>query len=86
MANVYFLIISVLTSLPISPKDPFSLIGTFIFVLTLSAVKEAYEDVQRHKSDEEANQQKCRVMVGGKEEEKIWRNVEVGDIMKVSYL
>lgn len=55
-------------------------------MLTLSAVKEAYEDVQRHKSDEEANQQKCRVMVGGKEEEKIWRNVEVGDIMKVSYL
>ncbi|GMH87334.1 hypothetical protein TL16_g10823 [Triparma laevis f. inornata] len=84
MANVYFLIISVLTSLPISPKDPFSLIGTFVFVLTLSAVKEAYEDVQRHKSDEEANQQKCRVVAGGKEEEKIWRNVEVGDIMKIS--
>ncbi|GMH77774.1 hypothetical protein TrST_g13861 [Triparma strigata] len=83
MANVYFLIISVLTSLPLSPKDPFSLIGTFIFVLTLSAVKEAYEDVQRHKSDEEANMQKCKVIVDGKEVEKIWRNVEVGDIMKV---
>ena len=83
MANVYFLIISILTAMPISPKDPFSLIGTFIFVLTVTACKEIYEDVQRHKSDEEANTQEATVVTRGKRVTKHWRDILCGDIVVV---
>ena len=43
-ANVYFLIISVLTSMEFSPKAPESMIGTFAAVLIFTSLKEAYED------------------------------------------
>ena len=54
-ANVYFLVITVLTTLPFSPKKPASMIGTFSMVLIFTMLKEAYEDYQRHKSDNELN-------------------------------
>lgn len=43
-ANIYFLIISILTLLPFSPKTPASMIGTFAGVLFFTMLKEAYED------------------------------------------
>jgi magnesium-transporting ATPase (P-type) len=54
-ANVYFLLISVLTCLPFSPKNPTSMIGTFAIVLIFTMFKELYEDVQRYKQDRELN-------------------------------
>ena len=41
--NVYFLGISVLATLPTSPKTPASLIGAFCVVLVLTMLKELYE-------------------------------------------
>ncbi|ETW06505.1 hypothetical protein, variant 3 [Aphanomyces invadans] len=55
VANIYFLVLSVLTSMPFSPKNPVSLIGTFMAVLMFSAAKEAYEDYMRHLSDADIN-------------------------------
>lgn len=52
-------------------------------MLAISAIKEAYEDIQRHKADEEANTQLCTVIKAGKEVEIIWRDVECGDIVKM---
>ncbi len=43
-ANVYFLIITILTMMPFSPKRPASMIGTFALVLIFTMLKEAYED------------------------------------------
>ena len=51
IANVYFLIISILTLMPFSPKSALSMIGTFAFVLALTSVKEGFEDYYRHKAD-----------------------------------
>jgi phospholipid-transporting ATPase len=42
-ANIYFLIISILTCLEFSPKSPNSMIGTFAVVLVFTMFKEAYE-------------------------------------------
>ena len=55
IANVYFLIISILTIMPFSPKNPASMLGTFGFVLILTMIKDAFEDYQRYKSDRTAN-------------------------------
>ncbi len=62
IANVYFLVISVLTSLDNSPKDHISLIGTFLVVLSFTALREAYEDVLRHRSDMDTNNQRVSVL------------------------
>ena len=43
-ANIYFLIISLLTCMSFSPKKPASMIGTFAMVLIFTMLKEAYED------------------------------------------
>jgi len=52
IANVYFLIVAVLQSLPsISPLSPFTAIAPLIFVITVSMVREGLEDLARHKSD-----------------------------------
>lgn len=48
-ANIYFLIITILTCMPFSPKNPISMIGTFVAVLIFTMLKEAYEDYFRHK-------------------------------------
>jgi hypothetical protein len=43
IANVYFLIISILTFMSFSPKSPLSMISTFMIVILFTMMKEAYE-------------------------------------------
>lgn len=48
-ANIYFLFIAILQSIPtISPLTPFSAIAPLIFVLGVSMMREAAEDYERH--------------------------------------
>ena len=54
-ANIYFLLISILTSMSFSPKNPVSMIGTFAGVLFFTMVKELYEDIGRHRQDRSVN-------------------------------
>jgi hypothetical protein len=43
IANIYFLIISILTCFDFSPKSPYTMIGTFALVLVFTMLKEGYE-------------------------------------------
>jgi len=46
MANIYFLIIAILASIKeISPINPFTSWSPLIFVLTVSMIRELFEDV-----------------------------------------
>eukprot|EP00760_Papus_ankaliazontas_P007334 PhM_4_TR1332/c0_g1_i1/m.48657/K14802/DRS2, ATP8A; phospholipid-transporting ATPase len=55
-ANIYFLVISMLQLVPgLSPTGRFTTLMTLVTVLTFSAIKSAYEDHLRHKSDGEVN-------------------------------
>ena len=84
-ANIYFLIICVLTMMSFSPKRPASMIGTFSMVLFFTMMKEAYEDFQRYKTDTEMNNQKSLVLdhSTGEMKERLWSEIKVGDIVKV---
>jgi phospholipid-transporting ATPase len=44
VSNIYFLIISILTFMSFSPKNPLSMISTFVLVLVFTMIKEGYED------------------------------------------
>lgn len=52
LANVYFLIIAILQTIPIiSPLSPVTAWVPLIVVLGISMIREGYEDYQRYKSD-----------------------------------
>lgn len=55
-ANIYFLVISILTCFEFSPKQPSSMIGTFAFVLIATMIKEFFEDYNRYKQDRASNE------------------------------
>ena len=82
-ANIYFLIVTILTFLSFSPIDPTSMIATFIFVLACTMVKEALEDYGRYKQD-----QACNNRLVWKYEDGKWTYVKCwtllpGDIIKI---
>lgn len=55
-SNIYFLIVTILQCIPaVSPLNPYTAVMPMLFVLTISMVREGYEDYQRYKSDQEQN-------------------------------
>lgn len=79
-SNIYFLIISILSAMPFSPKSPFSMGGTFAAVLLFTMLKEGYEDFYRHQQDKKINSVICTRLNA---ENKILEEVQAKDI-KVS--
>lgn len=87
-ANIYFLIISILTSMPFSPKNPVSMIGTFAGVLIFTMLKELYEDLGRHKQDRTVNNRKTEVFEtdvfgAGQWIEKKWKELKAGQMVRI---
>ena len=84
-ANIYFLIISVLTLLPFSPKKFLNIGATFAFVLIFTMVKEAYEDIKRYKADKLINNKTTSIYDYdlNKFKEVKWKDVKIGNIIKI---
>uniref|UniRef100_A0A915HLU6 P-type ATPase N-terminal domain-containing protein n=1 Tax=Romanomermis culicivorax TaxID=13658 RepID=A0A915HLU6_ROMCU len=84
LANFYFLVLMILQCIPaISSLRPWTTIIPLCFVLMVTAVKDFYDDVQRHISDNQVNNRKTRVVRRGKLVEEKWQNVNVGDIIRM---
>lgn len=83
-ANVYFLFIACLQIVPgISPTGRFTTIAPLSLVMFLSLCKDAYEDFKRHRNDAELNRQPAKVFRSGEWKVVEWRDVAVGDIVKL---
>ena len=94
VANVYFLVISILMligkyapTIFQTPLDPYGTIVTFVFVLGVTCVKEASEDLNRYNSDKYENEKIIKVVTfeNGKavETEMMTQNIKGGDIIKL---
>ena len=84
VANIYFLIVTILTFGSFSPINPASMIGTFIFVLICTMIKEAYEDFRRYQQDEINNNRLILKYIDGSwQKTKSWTMMP-GDIIKIS--
>ncbi len=91
-ANLYFLIIACLASTPVSPKDPLFSWLPLLFVLAVSAVKEAFEDYKRYEMDKEVNHRPIDVFrpqnieIGRlwKFQKIVWKDVQVGDMVRIT--
>ncbi|XP_076863534.1 phospholipid-transporting ATPase ID isoform X3 [Brachyhypopomus gauderio] len=83
-ANAYFLVLLILQLIPeISSLSWFTTIVPLALVLTITAVKDATDDYFRHKSDQQVNSRQSQVLSKGKMQNEKWKNVRVGDIVKL---
>jgi len=83
-ANIYFLIIAVIQCIPaISPINPVSSIAPLIVVISLSMIREAFEDLARHKSDIELNSSEAARYTNQGWMAVRWKDVLVGDFVMV---
>ncbi|XP_042229397.1 phospholipid-transporting ATPase ID-like isoform X3 [Homarus americanus] len=84
LANFYFLCLLVLQLIPvISSLSPITTAVPLIGVLTVTAVKDAYDDYQRHRSDSQVNRRKSSVLRNGQLVEEYWSKVVVGDVIRM---
>eukprot|EP01029_Cantina_marsupialis_P021356 TRINITY_DN50_c0_g6_i1.p1 TRINITY_DN50_c0_g6~~TRINITY_DN50_c0_g6_i1.p1 ORF type:complete len:1300 (-),score=360.94 TRINITY_DN50_c0_g6_i1:211-4110(-) len=90
VANIYFLVISVLmligTYFPKvfqSPLTPFSTFGPLCLVLFLTTCKEGIEDLKRYKADKKENNRLCNVLENGRIQRIHWKDLKVGQIVKL---
>ena len=81
MANVYFLLITLMQLIPvisISNGKPVMLLP-LAFVIAVSMVKDIFEDYKRHRSDNQENGKEVWVKRDdGEWERKKWRELKVG--------
>ncbi|XP_052412625.1 probable phospholipid-transporting ATPase IM [Carassius gibelio] len=84
IANAYFLFLLILQVIPaISSLSWFTTVVPLVLVLTVTAAKDAIDDINRHRSDRQVNNRKVNVLINGKLISEKWMNVQVGDIIKL---
>ncbi|KZV53133.1 phospholipid-transporting ATPase 3-like [Dorcoceras hygrometricum] len=83
VANLYFLMISILSCTPVSPVSPITNVLPLTLVLLVSLVKEAWEDWKRFQNDMAINNSSTEVLQDQKWASIPWKKLQVGDIVKV---
>ncbi|KAG1676697.1 putative phospholipid-transporting ATPase IF [Nymphon striatum] len=83
IANLYFLCIAVIQLSIKSPVSPATSLIPLIFVVSITAVKQAYEDWLRHKADKLVNECKVSVVRDGKLVSIMSKDITVGDFVRV---
>lgn len=84
VAYLYFLAIAALNQLP-----PLAVFGRtvslfpLLFVLSVTAVKDGYEDWRRHRSDRKENNREALVLQGGQFRLKRWKDIQAGEVVKI---
>lgn len=84
VAYLYFLAIAALNQLP-----PLAVFGRtvslfpLLFVLSVTAIKDGYEDWRRHRSDRKENNREALVLQGGQFRRKRWMKIQAGELVKV---
>ena len=76
LANVYFVFIAIIQSIPIiSPLGAATAIAPLVFVLTVSLIREAIEDLKRRQLDNEQNSNEVETYREGN-----WIKIKSGDL------
>ncbi|XP_059644919.1 phospholipid-transporting ATPase 1-like [Cornus florida] len=84
VAYLYFLAIAALNQLP-----PLAVFGRtvslfpLLFVLSVTAIKDGYEDWRRHRSDRNENNREALVLQSGKFQGKTWKKIRAGEVVKI---
>ncbi|XP_051929664.1 phospholipid-transporting ATPase VA isoform X2 [Hippocampus zosterae] len=85
-ANVYFVFIALLNFVPVvNAFQPELALAPVVFILSVTAIKDLWEDYRRHRSDKEINHMDCLVYSRTERRyvEKFWKEVHVGDFIRL---
>ncbi|KAJ3362321.1 hypothetical protein HDU91_003466 [Kappamyces sp. JEL0680] len=83
-ANLFFLFTGTIQLIPnISPTSKFGTVIPLSVIAALTASKEIVEDRKRHQQDRIVNSRECKVLVGNHFVPTHWRDIKVGDIVRV---
>ncbi|OWF54474.1 phospholipid-transporting ATPase IF [Mizuhopecten yessoensis] len=83
IANFYFLCVGIVQLIIDTPVTPITSIAPLVFVVSVTAIKQGYEDYLRHKGDNEVNNRMTQVIRDGCIKEIKSMNIKVGDIVMV---
>lgn len=84
LANSYFLCLLILQSIPaITPLSPITTAVPLVVVLAITAIKDAHDDICRHKSDNQINNRLSELLRDGRLVREPWHRVKVGDIIRI---
>uniref|UniRef100_A0A8C3V453 Phospholipid-transporting ATPase n=1 Tax=Catharus ustulatus TaxID=91951 RepID=A0A8C3V453_CATUS len=83
IANFYFLIIFLVQVIVDTPTSPVTSGLPLFFVITVTAIKQGYEDWLRHRADNEVNKSNVFVVENAKQVRKESEKIKVGDIVEV---
>ncbi|KAK7141388.1 hypothetical protein R3I93_015519 [Phoxinus phoxinus] len=83
IANFYFLIIFLVQVIVDTPTSPVTSGLPLFFVITVTAIKQGYEDWLRHKADYEVNKYPVTVLEDGRSVKKESERIKVGDVVEV---
>ncbi|XP_062868960.1 phospholipid-transporting ATPase IF [Trichomycterus rosablanca] len=84
IANFYFLIIFLVQLMIDTPTSPVTSGLPLFFVITVTAIKQGYEDWLRHRADNEVNGAPVFVVRSGSLVQTRSKNIRVGDIVRVA--
>ncbi|XP_045922026.1 phospholipid-transporting ATPase IC [Micropterus dolomieu] len=83
-ANLYFLALLILQIIPqITTLPWYTTLIPLVVVLGVTAIKDLVDDLARHRMDKEVNNRKCEVLLDGRFQESKWRNIKVGDVVRL---
>ncbi|KAI6215006.1 Phospholipid-transporting ATPase [Aphelenchoides besseyi] len=83
-SNVFFLIIALLQQIPdVSPTGRYTTAVPFLIILSVSALKEIFEDLKRRRMDSKVNNYEVDVFRNGRWEKTIWEKVRVGELVQI---
>jgi len=84
VANSYFLLLLIIQVIPTVSSVPFyTTLIPLVFVLAVTAVKDAFDDIKRHYSDYKINNRSAYVLRDGELVETRWKHVLVGDVLRL---
>ncbi|XP_006359578.1 phospholipid-transporting ATPase 3-like [Solanum tuberosum] len=83
VANLYFLMISILSCTPISPVSPITNVLPLSMVLLVSLIKEAWEDWKRFQNDKSINNSSIDMLQDQIWVNAPWKKLQAGDIVRV---
>ena len=84
LVNVFFLFLAIIQAIPsISPLNQSAGFVQLIVMLSITGVKQAYEDFLKHRSDKKTNERKIKRWCNGTVFDVEWQNIKVGDAILV---
>lgn len=83
VANLYFLLLTIIQLIPGISSVPFySTMIPLVIVLSITAAKDAFDDIKRHVSDYRINNRSITILTdSGEPDDSKWRHIKVGNIL-----